>query len=379
MLATLLLSSLLAAAVSTVPSGQIADEILALEQALTRAMHARDRTRLHSLLSADYVLRSVPDIPRDRWIENAVTLCWGDRSDIDAYQVRMLDGTAVASFVLTFYVDPATCRPAVLRSLITDVWRAQEGRWRLTMRHSAPAPAEGAGLAAQYGVVPELPPVWDAKGELSFLATAGNASTRTIGLASDVAHQAGRWRTRGRAALLTSEADAVTRARTITASARQSARVSARADVFGRIDYARDRFAGIENRATVEFGSAVPVPLPPRHRLTVDAGVGVTSERRLDADDLRFAVASGTFAYIWQIAPGTDLRDDLAITADLGSGRNWRAANALAMTLVLNRLLSIKASQSIEYRHFPVPGFRRIDTRSAIALVVNVQQRPAAR
>lgn len=379
MLATLLLSPLLAVAASAMPLDQIADEILVQEQALARAMHARDRASLESLLADDYVLRSVPDIPRHTWIENAVTLCWGDRSDISAYQVRMVDGAAVASFVLTFYVDPATCRPAVLRSLITDVWRAREGRWELAVRHSAPAPPEGAGLAAQYGIVPELPPVWDAKGELSFLATAGNASTRTIGLATDVAHQAGRWRTRARAALLTSEADAVTRARSITANARQSARVSARADVFGRLDYARDRFAGIENRATLEIGGAFPIPLAPRHKLTVDAGVGVTSEQRLEADDLRFAVASGTFAYVWQIAPGTELRDDLAVTADLESARNWRATHALAVTVVLNRLLSIKASQAIEYRHFPVPGFRRTDTRSAIALVVNVQQRPAAR
>lgn len=375
MLATLLLFPLLASAASPIQTDAVADAILEHERALTGAMHARDRARLESLLADDYVLRSLPDITRQTWIENAIALCWGDRSDITEFQVRLLDGAAVASFVLTFYVDPTTCRPAVLRSLITDVWRAQDGGWQLAVRHSAPAPAPDAGIGAQYGVVPELPPVWDVKGELSFLATAGNASTRTVGVATDVVHQAGRWRSRARAALLTSEADAVTRARTITASARQSARVSARAEAFGRVDYARDRFAGIENRATVEIGSAFPVPLPPRHRLTVDTGLGFTAEQRLDAEDLRFAVATGTFAYLWRIAPGTDLHDELALTADLGSGRNWRASNALAISMALSRLLSIKASQSIEYRHFPVPGFRRTDVRSAVTLVVAVQRR----
>lgn len=376
MLATLLFVPLLAVTAGS-PAPRHADEIPAREDALRGAMHARDRKALESLLAPDFILRSVPDIPRDTWIENAVTLCWGDRSDVSEYAVRVLDGTAVASFVLTFYVDPTTCRPAVLRSLVTDVWRRRADTWELAVRHSAPAPAAGGGIAAQYGIVPELPPVWDAKGELSYLATAGNASTRTIGLASDVSHQAGRWRTRARAALLTSEADAVTRARTLTASARQSARVSARAELFGRVDYARDLFAGIENRTTIEVGGAFPIRLPPRHRLTVDAGVGFTTERRLDADDLRFAVASGTFAYLWQIAPGVELRDDLAVSADLESARNWRATNGLAVAVTLNRLLSIQASQAIEYRHFPVPGFRRTDTRSAISLVVNVQRRPS--
>jgi putative salt-induced outer membrane protein len=371
------LASLLTAAVSTPAAAQTSDEILALEHTLTRAMHARDREALESLLADDYVLRSVPDIVRETWIDNAVTLCWGDRSEIADPDVRVMNGTAVATFVLTFYVDPTTCRPALLRSLITDVWRMRDGGWQLAVRHSAPAPAAGAGIAAQSGFVPELPPVWDVKGELSYLATSGNASTRTIGLSTDVSHQAGRWRTRGRAAVLTSEADDVTRARTIVASARQSARISARAEAFGRIEYARDRFAGIEHRSTIEVGGAFPIHMPPRHQLTADVGLGFTAEQRLDADDLRFAVASGSLAYVWQIAPGTELRDDLAVSADLESARNWRATNGLALTVVLNRLLSIKASQAVDYRHFPVPGFRRADIRSAISLVVNVQRRPA--
>ncbi|HUF67507.1 MAG TPA: DUF481 domain-containing protein, partial [Longimicrobiales bacterium] len=278
----------------------------------------------------------------------------------------------------TFYVNPVTCQPAALRSLITDIWTMRDGSWQLRIRHSAPAPAAGAGIASQYSVVPQLPPTLDVKGELSYLATAGNASTRTFGLATDVARQSGPWSTRARAALLTTEADSVTRARAFTATVRQAIRLTERLEVFGRADYARDRFAGIENRATFEVGSAVPVPLPPRHTLTVDTGVGFTAEQRLDADDLRFAVATGTFAYAWTIAPGAELRDDLAITADLQSGTNWRATNGVALSVVLTRLLSIKASHSVEYRHFPVPGFGRTDTRSAVALVFAVQQRPAS-
>jgi len=369
------LSALLAIAPHPLQTDSTADEILALERAMTAAMHARDRARLEALLADDFVLRSVPDVSRKAWIHNAVTLCWGDRSDISESRVRVQNGVAVASLVLTFYVDPLTCRPATLRSLITDVWTRHQDVWRLSMRHSAPAPAADAGVAAQYGLVPAGPPVWDVKGELSFLATAGNASTRTIGVASDVSHQSGRWLTRARASLLTSEADSVTRARTVTATARQSARLSPRAEVFGRADYARDRFAGIENRATLEFGGAFPLQLSPRHRLTIDTGIGFTAEQRLDADDLRFAVATGTFGYVWRIAPGTELRDDLALSADLQSGRNWRATNALTVTVVLTRLLSIKASQSIEYRHFPVPGFKRADSRSALTLVIALQRR----
>lgn len=353
------------------------DEILARERAIAAAMHARDRAALDALLAAGYVLRSSPDIDRDTWIRNALTLCWGRQSDISDFQARPVGDAAVASFVLTFYVDPVTCRPATLRSLITDVWAREDGEWRLAVRHAAPAPAPGAQLAAQFGLVPELPPTLDVRGEASFLAAAGNASARTLGFATDVAHQAGWSRTRGRVALLTTEADSVTRARSITASARQGARVRERLELFGRVEYARDRFAGIEHRAMAELGASFPLPLPPRHTLKVDAGLGFTSENRVAAEDLRFAVATGTFAYVWKIGPGTELRNDLSLTGDLESAANWRATNALAVTFVLNRLLSVKASQAVEYRHFPVPGFGRTDTRTAATLVVAFQQRPA--
>lgn len=377
MIAALFLITLMVPAAASAASSQTSDVILALEQSLTDALHTRDRNRLEGLLARDYVLRGAPDISRDTWMRNALTLCWGDRSDISDFRVRTLGSSAVASFVLTFHVDPTTCRPALLRSLITDVWTEVDGGWRLLVRHSAPAPAPGAGVASQFGLVPLPPPTLDVKGELSFLAAGGNASTQSFGFATDVAHQAGRSRTRARAAVLTTAADGVTRARTVSATARQGARVRERVEVFGRLEYARDRFAGIEHRSTFEVGSAFPIRLPARHTLTVDAGIGVTSEQRAGAEDLRFATGTGTAAYVWRVAPGTDVRNDLAVTADLQSAGNWRSNNSLTVSLLLTRLLSIKASHAVEYRHFPVPGFGRTDTRGAVALVFGFQQRPA--
>src|SRR5581483_11237244 len=65
--------------------GEEADVIRASEQALTAAMHGRNSTRLDQLLAADYLLRSVPDVDRQTWIRNALTLCWADGSDIAGF------------------------------------------------------------------------------------------------------------------------------------------------------------------------------------------------------------------------------------------------------------------------------------------------------
>jgi putative salt-induced outer membrane protein YdiY len=54
---------------------------------------------------------------------------------------------------------------------------------------------------------------------------------------------------------------------------------------------------------------------------------------------------------------------------------NWRAANAAAIIVAINRRLSLKVSNDIEYRNLPVFGFRRTDARTAGALVITLRAR----
>jgi len=365
-----LLSGSLAAQAGDDASGDTA-EVRARERALTDAMHARDRAGLDLLLAPDYVLRGSPDIDRSTWIQNAATLCWGDRSDIDAFHARQLDQVIVASFELTFYVDPSTCRPAVLRSLITDIWTRHADGWRLQIRHSGQA---GAGIAAQFGAAPQPPPAWVAASELSLVATGGNTSTRTIGLGGDVTHRTDLATTRGSVAFLTSETDAVASARSLTTRARHGIRVSERIELFGEGSYSRDRFAGIGHRTTTAAGAAFTAMLSPRQRLATEGSIGFTAERRLDATRLRFATATGALGYAWTFAPGIELTGDAGMIGDLATAGNWRGTAATAVSVGLTRLLSLKASHAIEYRNTPVAGFGRTDMRTAAALVVSLQR-----
>jgi putative salt-induced outer membrane protein YdiY len=350
-------------------------DIRARERALADAMHARDRRRIEELLASDFVLRGSPDIDRETWIHNALTLCWGDRSDIDAFQTREHDDIVVASFELTFYVEPTDCRSAVLRSLITDVWTRHPDGWRLDIRHSGPSPSTDAGVGAQYGVVPQPPPSWVATGELSLVATGGNTSTRTIGLGGNVIHRSDGSSTRASIAFLSSESDDVTNARSLTAQARHGARMTERIELFGRGWYARDRFAGIDDRVVPEVGVAYTVSLG-RHALTVEGTIGLTFEQRLDATELQFVTATGATNYAWTIRPGSELSEDFRLVADAEVSANWRATSTTAASVTLTQLLSLKASHTLEYRNMPVAGFGRTDMRTGAALVFSWQRRP---
>jgi putative salt-induced outer membrane protein YdiY len=376
-LATLV--ALTASAQSAGPAQADAVDIRLLESTLVEAMHARDRQRLESLLAADYVLRGAPDIDRETWLQNAIKLCWGDRSDFDDFRARRHDGVVVASFELTFYVDPGTCKAAVLRSLVTDVWVREPEGWKLKVRHAGAPPASASDLAAQYGVVPNPPPVWEARSELSAVATGGNTSTRTLGVGAQVVHRAERRRTEVNTRFLTSQADDVTNARSLIVEGRHGITVTDGLQMFGEASYARDRFAGVDDRVTATAGIALSVSVVRPHSLTLEAGLGWTGEQRLDQASLRFATATGALDYSWTIVPGTELREEMAVYADLESAGNWRTSSTSALSVALTRVLSLRASHAIEYRRMPVVGFGRSDMRTAVALVFSMARRPSTR
>jgi putative salt-induced outer membrane protein YdiY len=348
-------------------------EIRAIEEALAKALHARSRSQLEPLLAPDFVLRSTPDIDRDTWLRSAVDLCWGDRSDMRNFQARSLNGVAVATFELTFYVDPTTCRPSILRSLITDVWVRQADRWQLQIRHSA-APPQGSGVVAQYGIVPEPLPTWDVSSELSFVATSGNTSTRSIGLGGSLTHRH-QTRTSGASiAFFTNEVDGVTEAESIGARIRHGIQVRDRLQIFGEGSYGRDRFAGLDDRVVVAGGLSYATSVRRSHVITADGGFGFTSEDRLDGRHLRFASATGAVRYAWEIKPTADVTQDIRLNADLQSAANWHGTTATAVTVTVTRVVSLRFSHVLEYRNAPVAGFGRTDARTAITLVLSVRQ-----
>ena len=342
-----------------------------LEQELADTFRTKARADMERLLAATFVLRATPDVDRETWIREALGRCWGDRFDIDEFTTRLDGPTAITSFVLTSYVNPETCQPATIRSLITDLWQRDGDTWRLNLRHSS---AAGSGIAAQFAVVPDTPR-WLVLSELSFVSTAGNTSTRTTGLASDLTRKTDRSASHVRFTYISSVSDDVTQARATTLQARHGYNLREHLAIFARGGYTRDRFAGIDNRIALDVGLAYTVGKAPRHQLTFEGGVGYTAEDRIEEETLRFATGTGTARYVWQIATGSEFREEVAFISDLSEADNWRAGIAAALSVAINRLLSLKVSNDVEYRNLPVTGFERTDVRTSAAVVLTLRRR----
>lgn len=212
---------------------------------------------------------------------------------------------------------------------------------------------------------------WSGTAEVSLVATSGNSDTRTFGLGSEVAYDAGDWSWLARLSYVESETDDQLEARSRSVLSEVSRAFSERVDAYGEGGYLQDRFAGIERRLTVEGGLGYRVSVGAPHALRVRGGFGFARETRLAGRNLSQATANLSTRYRWTITETGSVTNDTAIVADLRSGEDRRVTNELAAVAALSTRLSLKVSHKLSFVHAPVPGFENTDTILSAALVAN--------
>jgi putative salt-induced outer membrane protein YdiY/ketosteroid isomerase-like protein len=342
-------------------------ELRAAEERLAAALIAKDVDAFETLLAADFVLRGSPDVTRDGWIDNARTLCWGDQFEIaDLRVVPILSETAIVTLTLVTNRDPASCEPAVIRSLLTDVWRRQDEGWTLVLRHSGPA---GSSLDVQFARTAAPPPVIEGSAELSLVSTGGNSDTETLGLGGSVIWRAGRWTTDGQVSFIRGEAFDVETARSLVTSVRQGRAITPRLDAFGRLDYLVNEFAGIDRRSSVDAGLGYKAVDTGPQRLRLDVGIGYSHETRVAGADVDSALTNIGAVYRWRLHRAASLDNASLLTASLDRGDDWRLRNTLAVTTTMTRRLSLKVAHDLKYVNLPAPGFATTDRSLSAALV----------
>jgi putative salt-induced outer membrane protein YdiY/ketosteroid isomerase-like protein len=349
-------------------------DIVALEQRLFRAIEEKDRATLEGLMADDYVLRGNPDVTRETWLHNAVTLCWGPRWNLEELTVQEHGDVQIATFILNFYRDPLTCRAVALRSLITDVWERRDGQWKLVVRHAGPV--GDVGPRAQYGAVPLLTPLFEGRAELSFVSTGGNASTETLGFSAEAIRRTLRTTTTGRTSFVRTSNDDIENARSLNMLVRHGLRLSERVEAFARGGYLRDLFSGLEHRVNADAGFSYVAPQPLQRALKIDFGVGATREVRLF--DANQAVLNATIggSFRARLRPSAEITAESQGVADFAHASNWRLVNDLSLSTGIGSILSARLSYSLRYANRPVPGFRRTDRTVSAALVFRYARFP---
>lgn len=216
---------------------------------------------------------------------------------------------------------------------------------------------------------PPPPPKVEGSGEFAFVNTGGNAESTSIGVRGEVLMRPDTWLLKTRAAFVRLESEEGLEAQSFAFLFRGERPLSPKLSAFGQYDYLRDLFAGLEHKNVVAGGLSYKIFESPRQALVLDGGLGVTNERRLDADDLTAAVLLAGAGYKLKISATTDLTEDVRYEQSLDEGDQWRLDNTVAIVTKINSIFSLKVSNVIRYANAPVAGFETTDTVTSVALV----------
>lgn len=216
---------------------------------------------------------------------------------------------------------------------------------------------------------PKPPPLWSGKVEASYVATSGNSDTQTIGAAGEVEYQPLPWSAKAKIEFVRAEADGQVNARSFGALLRGARKLSPRLETYAQGAYVENTFAGIDHRVAGEGGLAFLLIPPEPHSLKVESGLGYTKETRTDGDDHSFGTARVGLLYKWKFSKTADFSEEASWTESLKDSKDWRFANAAAVSAGLTTVLSIKVSYVLQTLNEPVPGKKKTDTITSAALV----------
>jgi putative salt-induced outer membrane protein YdiY len=210
---------------------------------------------------------------------------------------------------------------------------------------------------------------WSGRGEVSYVATTGNADTTTAQVGGETIYKPGQWSALFRAGYLTSTKADGTRDRRIDGLVRASREVSAKLELFGQIAYVENTYAGLSHSFYPLAGIAYELLAGKPHSLTTRVGLGYGQESRVRTRDLSFATADAETAYRWTMSKTAELRQDTTFTTNLSHSSDWRVANVTSVAAALNSALKLKVSHGVNYLNEPVSGFERVDTVTSASVV----------
>ena len=216
---------------------------------------------------------------------------------------------------------------------------------------------------------PPPPPRFEGSAELSLVSAAGNSDTQSLGLGSTITWRPDPWITNAKVSFIRSETDDIETARALNAWLRQGRMLTPRLDVYGRVEYLADEFAGIDNRFTVEGGLGYKILDTARHFLRADAGLGYAHESRLVGEDLSSALLNLAGLYRLKFGDNATVENGSLYSQSFDRSEDWRFRNAFAVTAAMTRLLSLKLSHEVKYVNSPVEGFEKTDRLLSAAVV----------
>jgi putative salt-induced outer membrane protein YdiY len=216
---------------------------------------------------------------------------------------------------------------------------------------------------------PAPPPLHEGTAELSYVGTSGNSATESIGLGGEYIYRPDPWTFDAKTNYVRNKSEEELKAESFDFVFKASRALNPRLSAFGRYGFLHDQFAGIEARNIIEAGLSYALVTTAPHSLVVDGSFGYAHESRTVPPDLSDPTAAVGALYKLKLSEAVDFSDDARVGVALSNSDDWRFANIASLTSKLNRILSLKVSNTVRYVHAPPLTFQTTDTITAVALV----------
>ena len=135
--------------------------------------------------------------------------------------------------------------------------------------------------------------------------------------------------------------------------------------LFGRLDWRKDRFAGVPEQFSQTVGYGRRILTGPVHTLNGELGAGARQSENSDGVSSNDVIFRGSFDYKWQFSETADFTQDLVVEA--GQSNTFiESVSAVSARLIGN--VSLVASYTIRNNSDVPADTKKTDTRTAIAL-----------
>ncbi len=209
---------------------------------------------------------------------------------------------------------------------------------------------------------------WKTNIELGAVQTAGNTHTLTVNAKAKSIYESEAWRTTITGNAVNSSANNATTAEKYEASLQEDWKMSERDYLFIRFGFESDRFAGFKRRTSETVGYGRQLIKSDTFEWKAEIGGGLRQSKLTDKTSTSEAIARASTNAAWQFSESSKLTEDLSTE---GGAKGWTSKSVTALQTALNSHLSSKISLSLTHNSKVPTGTKKLDTETAITLVVN--------
>ena len=222
-------------------------------------------------------------------------------------------------------------------------------------------------------------PNWKNEVGLSYVGTSGNTDTSSFGLDYKGERKPTPWGLNLIAMFTRAENEGVVTAEQYLVGARGLRQLSDRWSLFAGLNWARDPFAGFDNRYMAEAGAEFLAVNTDHHRLSFDAGLTWTSEDQIRFDDETQSEVIDSVSWFgglaglkwdWTFSKNAGLSQRLLYYPNFDESADWRLASDTAVTASLTKLLALQFSYLVRYRNQPIDDLEKTDTTTKVSVVL---------